>query len=96
MKWAFLETQLNKNNAEVLFLKFSSRRKQAALNGSFDLPIYARPISASELQTIIGLRKQSSEYCARGNNIPTQNIIAAYEPGDLRKDASIGNVIPCR
>src|SRR5690606_22052179 len=25
-----------------------------------------------------------------GNNIPTPDIIAAYEPGDKRKDASIG------
>jgi starch-binding outer membrane protein, SusD/RagB family len=27
---------------------------------------------------------------AEGNNIPTPDIIAAYEPGDLRKDASVG------
>ena len=50
-----------------------------------------RPISAAELQPITGTSNTQS-LSEEGNNIPTPDIIAAYEPGDERKDASIAYV----
>jgi hypothetical protein len=50
-----------------------------------------RPISSQELQPITGT-SNTQGLDGEGNNVPTPDIIAAYEDGDLRKDASIAYV----
>lgn len=87
---AFPENSSNKNNAESVF-EVQFIEGAAGLQGNFMYQFMPRPISASELQPIMGtINPQNID--GEGNNIPTPDIIAAYEPGDLRKDFSIGNV----
>ncbi|MEB2784922.1 RagB/SusD family nutrient uptake outer membrane protein [Algoriphagus persicinus] len=87
---AFPGNTSNKNNAESVF-EVQFLEGAAGLNGNFIYQFMPRPISASELQPIMGTSNPQN-IDGEGNNIPTPDIIAAYEPGDLRKDASIGNV----
>ncbi|MEB2781323.1 RagB/SusD family nutrient uptake outer membrane protein [Algoriphagus sp. C2-6-M1] len=87
---AFPGNTANKNNIESVF-EVQYIEGAAGLNGNFIYQFMPRPISASELQPIMGTSNPQN-IDGEGNNIPTPDIIAAYEPGDLRKDASIGNV----
>jgi tetratricopeptide (TPR) repeat protein len=87
---AFPGNTANKNNVESVF-EVQFLEGAAGLNGSFIYQFMPRPISASELQPIMGTSNPQN-IDGEGNNIPTPDIIAAYEAGDLRKAASIGNV----
>lgn len=87
---AFSENVANKNNAESIF-EVQYLEGAAGLNGNFIYQFMPRPISAAELKPITGTSNPQN-IDGEGNNIPTPDIIAAYEPGDLRKDASIGTV----
>jgi tetratricopeptide (TPR) repeat protein len=87
---AFPENSANKNNAESVF-EVQFIEGAAGLQGNFMYQFMPRPISASELQPIMGTNN-AQNIDGEGNNIPTPDIIAAYEEGDLRKDASIGYV----
>lgn len=87
---AFPGNTSNKNNIESVF-EVQYIEGAAGLNGNFIYQFMPRPISASELQPIMGTSNPQN-IDGEGNNIPTPDIIAAYEAGDLRKDASIGNV----
>lgn len=87
---AFPGNSSNKNNAESVF-EVQFLEGAAGLQGNFIYQFMPRPISAAELQPIMGTSNPQN-IDGEGNNIPTPDIIAAYEPGDLRKDASIGNV----
>jgi hypothetical protein len=86
----FSENIANKNNAESVF-EVQFLEGAAGLNGNFIYQFMPRPISAAELRPIMGTTNPQN-IDGEGNNIPTPDIIAAYEPGDLRKDISIGNV----
>jgi starch-binding outer membrane protein, SusD/RagB family len=87
---AFPGNTANKNNMESVF-EVQFLEGAAGLNGNFIYQFMPRPISASELTPIMGTSNPQN-IDGEGNNIPTPDIIAAYEAGDLRKDASIGNV----
>lgn len=87
---AFSENASNKNNAESVF-EVQFIEGAAGLQGNFMYQFMPRPISAAELQPIMGTNN-AQPIDGEGNNIPTPDIIAAYEEGDLRKDASIGYV----
>lgn len=87
---AFSDNAANKNNVESVF-EVQFLEGAAGLQGNFIYQFMPRPISASELQPITGTNN-AQPIDGEGNNIPTPDIIAAYEPGDLRKDASIGYV----
>ncbi|MGV3502722.1 MAG: RagB/SusD family nutrient uptake outer membrane protein [Adhaeribacter sp.] len=80
----------NKNNAESVF-EVQFLEGSAGLNGNFLYQFMPRPMTATELQTITGTSNPQG-LDAEGNNIPTPDIIAAYEPNDERKDASIGYI----
>lgn len=80
----------NKNNAESVF-EVQFLEGAAGMAGSFLYNFMPRPITPSELVTITGT-SNPQPLDGEGNNVPTPDIIAAYEPGDLRKDASIGYV----
>ncbi|WP_149277036.1 RagB/SusD family nutrient uptake outer membrane protein [Pareuzebyella sediminis] len=84
---AFSGNSDNKNNMESVF-EVQYKEGPEGLNGSFLYNFLPRPITAEE----VGLITQTSNpqpLNGEGNNIPTPDIIAAYEEGDLREDASI-------
>ncbi len=86
----FSENVANKNNAESIF-EVQFLEGAAGLNGNFIYQFFPRPISASELKPITGTSNPQN-IDGEGNNIPTPDIIAAFEAGDERKDVSIGTV----
>lgn len=87
---AFTTTTGNKNNAESVF-EVQYMEGSAGYNGNFIYRIVPTPITAAELQPITGTSNPQS-LSGENNNIPTPDVIAAYEAGDKRKDISIGYV----
>ena len=87
---AFSTSTANKNNKESVF-EVQFIEGSAGLNGSFLYNFLPRPMTSDELKPITGTSNPQPQ-SGEGNNIPTPDIIAAYEPGDTRKDASIGYV----
>jgi hypothetical protein len=87
---AFSTSTGNKNNSESVF-EVQFLEGSAGLNSNFMYQFMPRPMSAAELKTLTGT-SNTQALDAEGNNIPTPDIIAAYEPGDERKDASIGYI----
>ncbi|GAB2544072.1 RagB/SusD family nutrient uptake outer membrane protein [Spirosoma aerophilum] len=87
---AFSFSTSNKNNAESVF-EVQYLEGSAGLNGNLIYRIVPTPITAAELAPITGTSNAQS-LSGENNNIPTPDIIAAYEPGDKRKDISIGYV----
>ncbi|HTF19495.1 MAG TPA: RagB/SusD family nutrient uptake outer membrane protein [Chryseolinea sp.] len=86
----FSTSTANKNNVESVF-EVQFIEGSAGLNGSFLYNFMPRPMSPEELVTITGT-SNPQPLDGEGNNTPTPDIIAAYEPGDKRKDASIGYI----
>ena len=86
----FSENVANKNNAESVF-EVQYLEGAAGLNGSFIYNFMPRPISSTDLKPITGTSNPQN-LDGEGNNIPTPDIIAAFESGDERKDVSIGTV----
>lgn len=87
---AFSTSTSNKNNKESVF-EVQFLEGSAGLNGSFIYNFMPRPISPEELVPITGT-SNPQPLTGEGNNIPTPDIIAAYETGDKRKDASVAYV----
>ncbi|MDQ4141642.1 MAG: RagB/SusD family nutrient uptake outer membrane protein [Bacteroidota bacterium] len=87
---AFSTSTGNKNNKESVF-EVQFLEGSAGLNGNFIYQFMPRPMAATEVVTIMGT-SNPQPLDAEGNNIPTPDIIAAYEPGDTRKDVSIGYI----
>ncbi|HDZ05707.1 hypothetical protein LCGC14_0065860 [marine sediment metagenome] len=84
---AFSENSSNKNNMESVF-EIQYREGAEGLQGNFLYNFLPRPIEADEVGAITGT-SNPQPINGEGNNIPTPDIIAAYEEGDLREDASI-------
>jgi starch-binding outer membrane protein, SusD/RagB family len=84
----FSTTSGNKNNSESVF-EVQYLEGAQGLNGTFLYGMLPAPMAPEELVTITGT-SNPQPITGEGNNIPTPDIIAAYEPGDKRKDASIG------
>ena len=84
---AFSTNAGNKNNAESVF-EVQFKEGPDGLHGNFLYRFMPRPMAPEELVTITGTANPQP-LNGEGNNIPTPDIIAAYEDGDLRKDASI-------
>ncbi|MGV3585598.1 MAG: RagB/SusD family nutrient uptake outer membrane protein [Adhaeribacter sp.] len=80
----------NKNNQESVF-EVQYLEGSAGLNGNFLYQFMPRNILANELVTITGTTNPQP-LSGEGNNIPTPDIIAAYEPNDARKDVSVGYI----
>ena len=87
---AFSFSSSNKNNPESVF-EVQFLEGAAGYNGNFIYRMIPTPITAAELQPITGTSNPQS-ISGENNNIPTPDIIAAYESGDKRKDISIGYV----
>jgi starch-binding outer membrane protein, SusD/RagB family len=84
----FSTTSGNKNNKESVF-EVQYLEGAQGLNGSFLYSMLPSPMAPAELVTITGTGNPQP-ITGEGNNIPTPDIIEAYEEGDKRKDASIG------
>ncbi len=87
---AFSTSTANKNNRESVF-EVQFLEGSAGLNGNFLYSFMPRPMTSEELKPITNTANPQP-LSGEGNNIPTPDIIAAYEPGDTRKDASIAYV----
>ena len=87
---AFSTTNANKNNQESVF-EVQFMEGSGGYNGSIIYNFLPRPMTAEELSPITQTANPQS-LSGEGNNAPTPDIIAAYEPGDTRKDASIAYV----
>ncbi|QHT67483.1 RagB/SusD family nutrient uptake outer membrane protein [Rhodocytophaga rosea] len=87
---AFSGNAANKNNSESVF-EVQFLEGAAGLNGNFIYQMLPRPISPTEIAPITGT-SNPQPLDGEGNNTPTPDIIAAYEDGDEREDASIGYV----
>ncbi len=87
---AFSTTTGNKNNQESVF-EVQFLEGSAGLNGNYIYQVLPTPITAAELAPITGTSNPQA-ISGEGENIPTPDMIAAYEAGDKRKDISIGYV----
>lgn len=87
---AFSGTTDNKNNAESVF-EIQFLEGSAGYNGNLIYQIIPIPITAAELFPITGT-SNPQDMSGENNNIPTPDIIAAFETGDKRKDVNIGFV----
>ena len=84
---AFPKNTTNKNNAESVF-EIQFREGPDGLQGNFLYQHLPYPLTVAEVRSLFNT-SNPQPLDGQGNNIPTPDIIAAYEPGDLRKDASI-------
>ncbi|MDB4292604.1 RagB/SusD family nutrient uptake outer membrane protein [Maribacter sp.] len=84
---AFSGNSDNKNNMESVF-EVQYREGAEGLQGNFMYNFLPRPIEADEVGLLFGTA-DAQPINGEGNNIPTPDIIAAYEDGDLREDGSI-------
>jgi hypothetical protein len=87
---AFSTTTGNKNNAESVF-EIQYMEGSAGFNGNQIYRFIPSPISAAEIAPITGTSNPQPT-SQESNNIPTPDLIAAYEADDKRKDISIGYV----
>lgn len=87
---AFSTSTGNKNNMESVF-EVQFKEGPDGLNGDFIYAFMPRPMAPEELVTITGT-SNPQPLNGEGNNIPTPDIIAAYEEGDEREDASVGYI----
>jgi len=88
---AFSYTSANKNNAESVF-EIQYMEGSAGYNGNQIYRFLPSPITAAEIAPIVGTSNPQPT-SQESNNIPTPNLIAAYEAGDKRKAISIGTVV---
>ena len=91
--YADLFRTTNKNNSESVF-EVQYRQGQDGYSSNFIYPWLPMPMTAAEITATftnygvapVGIAAQTTE----GYNIPSPEIVAAYEAGDERKAASIG------
>ncbi|GGI24449.1 RagB/SusD family nutrient uptake outer membrane protein [Pedobacter mendelii] len=76
-----------KNNSESIF-EVQFKEGPEGLASNFFYTFLIQPISAAEITAVTGIAEVPRTI--QGFNLPTPDMIAAYEPGDKRKDASIG------
>ncbi|AYN67373.1 RagB/SusD family nutrient uptake outer membrane protein [Euzebyella marina] len=84
---AFSGNSGNKNNMESVF-EIQYKEGAEGLNGTFLYYSLPWPLDAEEVGSLMQT-SNPQPLSGEGNNIPTPDILAAYEDGDLRKDASI-------
>lgn len=84
----FSESVGNKNTVESLF-EVQFLEGPQGLQGSFLYEFMPRPLNEAEIGSLTGT-SNPQPLDGQGNNVPTPDIVNAYEEGDERKDASIG------
>jgi hypothetical protein len=84
---AFSKNSTNKNNSESVF-EIQFREGPDGLQGTFLYQHLPYPLSVAEVRSLFNT-SNPQPLDGQGNNIPTPDIIAAYETGDTRRAASI-------
>lgn len=83
----------NKNSSESVF-EVQYLEGTGGFASNFTYSFFPQPISAAELTTLMGnfgvTPTNVQALTQEAFNVPTPNLIAAYEDGDEREDASIG------
>ncbi len=87
----FSTSTANKNNGESLF-EIQYMEGAQGFQSTFIYHFIPRPILPNEVATILGTTTNQQSISNEGKNTPTPDLIAAYEAGDERKDASIGYI----
>ncbi len=87
--YADIYSLANKNSSESIF-EIQYKEGTEGFASSFFYTFLPQPITAEEVTAVTGIPENSLH--VEGYNIPTPDIIAAYEPNDKRKDASIGTL----
>ncbi len=82
----------NKNNSESVFEIQFKEGSEGYANSNIE-GMLPPTLTSAQLAVLLGVSDASSVTTNTGFNIPTPDLIAAYAPGDLRKDASIGTVL---
>ena len=86
-KYADIFSPASKNNAESIFeIQYLGTRTDMSSNFIYQFA----PLDSRD--AVIPDPTQASAGGGQGFNIPTTDLLEAYEPGDLRKDASIGTI----
>jgi len=79
-----------KNHSESIF-EVQYKEGTEGFQSGFFYTFLPQPITGEEVSAITGIPEVARTI--EGYNIPTPDIIAAYEKGDLRKEATIGTLI---
>ncbi|MCR8556722.1 RagB/SusD family nutrient uptake outer membrane protein [Mucilaginibacter sp. BJC16-A38] len=79
----------NKNNAESIF-EIQYKEGTEGFASSFFYTFLVEPVTAGEVTAVTGIPENG--HTGEGYNIPTPDIIGAYEPNDTRKNASIAYI----
>ncbi|HEX8358299.1 MAG TPA: RagB/SusD family nutrient uptake outer membrane protein, partial [Segetibacter sp.] len=79
-----------KNNSESIF-EIQYKEGNEGLNSNFFYTFLVQPITAAEITAVTGIPEVPRTI--QGFNLPTPDMIAAYEVGDKRKDASVGYIM---
>lgn len=87
---AFSTSTTNKNNSESVF-EVQFLEGSAGFAGGFIYAFLPRPMKSAELAPITGT-SNPQDLSEEGNNIPTPDLIAAYEDNDKREAATIAYV----
>lgn len=86
----------NKNNSESVF-EVQYLEGTAGYASNFTYSFFPQPISAADLTTLManyGVAPSNIQALTiEAYNIPSPELLAAYEPGDERKDATIGTAV---
>lgn len=80
----------NKNNSESIF-EIQYKEGTDGYASNFIYQFLPQPITGAEVTAVTGVSPEVSR-TIEGYNIPSPDVIAAYETGDKRKVASIGTV----
>jgi starch-binding outer membrane protein, SusD/RagB family len=88
---AFPKNSTNKNNAESVF-EIQFREGADGVQGNFLYQHLPYPLNVAEVRALFNTGNPQP-LDGQGNNIPTPDIIAAYEAGDLRKAVSFDYII---
>jgi len=81
----------NKNNSESIF-EIQYQQGTDGYASSFFYSFVPYPVSQANIATLTGVSNPNIQSGGEGFNAPTPELIAAYEAGDKRYDASIGSV----
>ncbi len=81
----------NKNNSESVF-EVQFKEGSEGYASSFIYEMLPMPMTAAQVASITGA-SNTQALGTEAYNIPTPDLIAAYETGDLRKDKSIATVV---
>ncbi len=89
--YAAIFNPANKNNSESIF-EIQYKQGTDGYASSFFYSFVPYPVGLETIKTLTGVSNPNTQATGEGYDAPTPDLIAAYETGDKRLDASIGYV----